>query len=271
MRFLVTFLIAVGVITLHALDNPAGFSRLIARVSATSDSVLQDKQVRIDGLNILSRTEVERLLPLDRAVAWWHANGTEIQAALEKNPWIAGAQLSACPETVASRWGCFVVSVEERVPTFVANVDGAPWVIDREGSFIVPEQDLRARKIVSSLVSVSGVASRVKSPDLVRAQLSAAARLLPVLEKQVGRKILGVELLGHGDFSVAFKGLAFPVVFAGGRDSGVTLAEQGDRCVELLKHLSGRLSEVQKVDLAFSRVGVVTFNPTPAPSVAQAK
>jgi len=270
MRILVTLLIAAGVVTLHALDNPQAFSRLMRLVSSSSQSVLQDKQVRIDGLNVLSRTEVERLLPLDRAVAWWHANGTEIQASLEKNPWIAQAQVSACPETIASRWGCFVVSVQERVPTFIANIDQAQWIIDRDGSFIVPERDLQSRKLNPHLVAVTGLASRVKSPDLVRAQLSAAARLLPVLEKQVGRKIVGLELLGHGDFSVAFKGLSFPIVFAGGRDSGVTLPEQGERCTQLLRHLAGRLHEVQKIDLAFSRVGVVTFLPPvvePAPKI----
>jgi hypothetical protein len=250
-----------GVVTLLALDNPEGFSRFVERASSTSQSVLNDKQVRIDGLNILSRTEVEKLLPLDRAVAWWHANGTEIQASVEKNPWVAEAKVSACPETIASRWGCFVVSVEERVPTFIASIDQAEWVIDRDGSFIVPERDLKVRKLNPQLISVAGLASRVKSPDLVRAQLSAASRLLPVLEKQVGRKIGGLELLGHGDFSVAFKGLSFPIVFAGGRDSAVPLTEQGERCAQLLRHLAPRLHEVQKIDLAFSQVGVVTFIP----------
>jgi hypothetical protein len=269
MRLLVTLLITAGVVTLLALDNPEGFSRLVQRVSSTSESVLQDKQVRIDGLTVLSRTEVERLLPLDRAVAWWHANGTEIQAALEKNPWVRQARVSACPETIASRWACFVVAVEERVPTFIANVDQAQWVIDNDGSFIVPERDLHLRKLNPQLIAVSGLASRVKSPDLVRAQLSAAARFLPVLEKQVDRRIMGLELLGQGDFSVSFRGLSFPIVFAGGRDSGVTLAEQGERCAQLLKHLSGRLHEVQKIDLAFSRVGVVTFLPPDVESASK--
>jgi hypothetical protein len=69
--------------------------------------------------------------------------------------------------------------------------------------------------------------------------------------------------MGQGDFGVMFKGLSFPIVFAGGKDAPVPLSEQGERCAELLKHLGSRVTEVKKIDLSFSRVGVVTFVPTP--------
>lgn len=261
MRVLVTLLIAASVLTLHALDNPKGFSRLWARLTLSTDAVLHDKEVRIEGLNRLSRIEVEHLLPLGQAVAWWHANGTEIQSAVRQSPWVAEAAVAACPDTIASRWGCFVVSVTERVPTFIASVDNAEWIIDKDGSFIVPKRDMRNGKGERELVAVSGLASRAKSPDVVRAQLLGASKLLPVLEKRVGRAIMGIEFQGQGDFAVMFKGLHFPVVFGAGKDSKIPLAEQGERCAELLKHLSGRLSEIQKVDLAFNQVGVVSFMP----------
>lgn len=264
MRVVVTLLIAAGVVALHALDNPEGFARVWGRFTSSTEAVLQDKEIRIDGLNRLPRTEVERLLPLDRTVAWWHANSTEVQAAVRRNPWVAEANVSACPDTIKSRWGCFVVSIKERVPTFLASIDNMRWIIDREGSFIVPQSDATCVGDGAGLIGVSGLASRAHSPDLVKAQLSAASRLVQVLEKRVGRAITTLEFHGQGDFAVQFKGLEFPIVFAAGRDSKIPLAEQGERCAELLKHLAGRLAEIQKIDLAFTQVGVVTFLPTPA-------
>jgi hypothetical protein len=266
MRILFTLLITAGVVTIHALDNPQRFARFWERFSTKTESLLSDKEVRIEGLSTLSRTEIERILPLDKNVAWWHANATEIQAKVEQNPWVREASVSACPDTIASRWGCFVLSIKERVPTFSAAIDNAHWVIDRDGSFMVPVSDLRERGISTDLVTVTGLASRNNSPDLLSGQLAAASKVLSILEREVRRSIAAVDFQGLGDFAVRFKGLSFPVVFTAGRDAKVSLAEQGVRCAELLKRLAGRLSEVSKVDLAFDRVGVVTFVPTAAPS-----
>jgi hypothetical protein len=259
MRFLVTILVTAGVITLHAFDNPQGFERVWKWMTRSAESVLSDKEIRIEGLRTLARMEVEKLLPTDRSVAWWHANGTEVQTLLKKNPWVAEASVASCPETVASQWGCFVVSITEHVPTFNAALDGAEWAIAEDGSFIVPIRDLKERSFNKQLVVVRGLASRANSPDLVRAQLAAASKLRAILEKEVGRSITTLDFQGHGDFSVMFRGLGFPIVFAAGKDAKVPLLEQGTRCAELLKRMRDRLGEIEKVDLAFDRVGVVTF------------
>jgi len=268
MRILFTLLITAGVVTIHVMDNPQRFRALWERFSTRSEALLSDKEIRIEGLNNLSRTEIERLLPLDKSVAWWHANATELQSTMEQNPWINEASVSACPDTIASRWGCFVLSIKERIPTFSATVDNSQWVIDREGSFMVPLGDLRTRGISADLIAVKGLASRSISPDLVRGQLAAASRLLSILEREVGRAIASLEFQGQGDFSVLFKGLSFPIVFAAGKDAKISLSEQGVRCAELLKRLSNRLTEITKIDLAFERVGVVSFAPTPLPTPA---
>lgn len=265
MRVLVTILITAGVVTLHAFDNPQGFARIWNRVSQTTESVLKEKEIRIEGLHTLTRMEVEKLLPIERSVAWWHANGTEVQTLLKKNPWVSEVSVTSCPDTVASQWGCFVVSVAEHVATFNASVDGAPWAIAEDGSFIVPLRDLRGREVRNELVRVGGLASRANSPDLVRAQLAAASKLRGILEKEVGRSIAALDFQGQGDFSVSFRDLAFPIIFAAGQDAKVPLLEQGTRCAELLKRLRDRLGEIEKIDLAFDRVGVVTFKAPPPP------
>ena len=259
MRILFTLLITSGVIVLHVLDNPGGSQKLVQSVAARAHSLLEDKEVRIEGLSVLSRTEVERALPFDRSVVWWKLHSTDIQGRLGQNPWVAEASVSRCEGSYIATWGCFVVSVTERTPTFVATVDNTRWIIDRDGSFIVPFGEASARLGGGVLVGVEGLASRNSSPDVVRAQLSAATRLLDTIERAVGRPISGLQFLSHGDFAVTFEGVPFPVVFGAGPDSKVPLAEQGERCSELLKRLHDRFPDILKVDLAFDRVGVVKF------------
>jgi hypothetical protein len=263
MRVPFTLLITASVVTLHVLDNPQGVRDWMTQARVKADKVWNEKEVRVEGLRTLPRTEIERLLPLDRSVAWWKMQTTSIQGKIAQNPWIGEVEVGSCEGGVRAAWGCFLISIKERQPTFLALVDNAPWVIDRGGSFIVPYSENLSAQLKVPLVKVAGLASRHSSPDVVRVQLSAAANLLDTIEKEVRRQVRGVEFLSHGDLSVAFTDVPFPVVFAAGVDSAVPLAEQGKRCAELLKRLHDRFADIAKVDLAFDRVGVVKFK-TPA-------
>lgn len=259
MRVLFTLLITASVVTLHVLDNPKRVKDWMSKARTTGVRLLNDKEIRIEGLQTLPRAEIERLLPLNRSVVWWKLQTTSIQGKIAQNPWIGEVRVSSCEGGVRTAWGCFLISIKERRPTFLATVDNAPWVIDRSGSFIVPHSDGLAIPFNEPLVKVTGLASRHSSPDVVRAQLSAAANLLDTIESEVHRQVRGVEFLSHGDLSVVFNDVPFPVIFAAGSDSSVPLSEQGRRCAELLKRLRDRFPDIAKVDLAFDRVGVVKF------------
>lgn len=264
MRVLITLVTTLSVGALLALDNPERCWSLVESISSRGTQLWNEKEIRIDGLQLLSRAEIEKILPLHRSVGYWHVNATEIQAQLSQNAWVQDATLSSCPETWASRWGCFLLRIQERQPMFVAAFDGNSWVIDRDGAFLVPLSELASRNFSGKLISVRGVAASANSPDLVRAQLSAASELCDTLEKQVSKPIRELEFLGQGDFAVSFDGVPFPVIFAAGKDAKVPLVEQGERCSALIKQLGSRLYDVAKVDLAFDRVGVVQFKPVPA-------
>jgi hypothetical protein len=258
MRVLITLVTTISVGALLAFDNPKGFRSISNSVAVKGEQLWSDKELRIDGLRLLSRSEIEKLLPLQRSVAWWHLNASEVEAKLNQNAWVESATLESCPESWASRWGCFLLQVKERQPMFIGSFDGKPWVIDRDGRSLVPQSDLAGRGFSGQLIEVKGAANS-SSPDLVRAQLSAASRLCDTVAKEVGRPIRALEFLGQGDFSVSFEGLPFPVVFAAGKDAKVPLAEQGVRCAALLRQLGTRFSDVAKIDLAFDRVGIVQF------------
>jgi len=263
MRVLFTLLITASVATLQVLDNPRGARQWTEKAEQAALSLWNEKEIRIEGLRMLPRSDIERLLPLDRSVAWWKLQTTSIQGRIAQNPWIGEVSVSSCEGGVREAWGCFLISIQERQPTFLALVDNANWVIDRGGSFIVPYAETVPIPANQRLVRVTGLASRHSSPDIVRAQLSAASSLLDTIEREVHRQVSGLEFLGHGDLSVSFQDVPFPVVFGASADSSVPLAEQGKRCAELLKRVQDRFLDILKIDLAFERVGVVKFKATP--------
>jgi len=261
MRVLFTLLISASVITLHAFDNPSRAKKLLELCSNRTLALWRDKEIRIEGLSVLSRAEVERALPLSESVVWWKMHSTDIQSRLEQNPWVQSVSIAECEGSRVSSWGCFVLSIKERTPTYRATVDNVQWIIDRGGSFIAPVGDPAAKGYARNLITVQGLASRSTSPDIVRAQLAAASHLLGILEREVRRPIQALEFLDQGDFSVRFGGLSFPVVFGAGEDAKVPLSDQGQRCAQVLLRLQDRFGEIEKIDLAFDRVGVVKLRP----------
>lgn len=262
MRLLYTSLITISVAVLQYIDNPGMFHRAWAAVTAAGTETVSQKEVRIEGLKVLPRAEVERVLPYDKSVLWWHINGTDIQSKVAESPWVDEATLESCAGGALRSWGCFVLAVKERTPKFIGLVDNERWIIDSEGAFIMPSGGPLfglSPEAVDHLVVVEGLASRTSSPDVVRSQLAIASGSIGTLEKEVGRNARSVRFESRGDFSVVFDGLPFPVVFAGSADAPVPLAEQGQRLAVLLAKLKDRLNDVAKIDLAFSRVGIVKF------------
>lgn len=262
MRLLYTSLIAASVLLLEYMDNPAFFGRIVASTRSHTSELLSNKEIRIEGLKVLPASEVERYLPFDRSVLWWHVNGTDIQSKIAESPWVSAVSIDSCSWSGIPRWGCFVVSIKERSPKFVAMVDNEPWIIDGDGAFIMPSggplHGLDA-EAVKNLVAIQGLASRAHSPDLVRSQLALAASSIATLEATVGRSARSLRFEDRGDFSVVFAGVPFPVVFTASPDAPLPLTEQGERLVALLGKLKDRLGDVARVDLAFARVGVVKF------------
>jgi cell division septal protein FtsQ len=243
MRVLFTALMTSVFLVVQYLDNPALF---VTSAHVSKDwwhKTFQEKEVRLEGLKWLSRTEIERVLPLERSVLWWMFNAPAVQSKVAESPWVGGASVERCGESVLSEWGCFVVSVKERAPRFLAVVDDEAWVISDDGTFVLPAASAmkeNSEERYRGLVTIEGLASRHQSPDLVRSQVALASTTIATLEKAVKLKVKGVDFVGRGDIAVSFQ-------------------EQGERCAKLLGQLNGRLTEVDRIDLAFSQVGVVKF------------
>jgi hypothetical protein len=263
MRVLFTSLITSSVVLIHVLDNPSRFYDGWGNIKQEAMRFLNAKEVRIEGLSIISRTEVERSLPLRKSPAWWLLNETSITAKLAENPWVREADVQSCKGSLLPKFGCFVVTVEERKPRFVATVDSERWIIGEDGAFIMPATSESLQEIpqavLSEMVPIRGLASKLTAPERVTAQLAIANSTIEILEKTVQLPIRGVAFEGKSDVIVNFERVPFPVTFTATSDSSAAVEDQGRRFKALLIQLKDRLGEVEKVDLAFAKVGVVKF------------
>jgi hypothetical protein len=269
MRIAFTLLVTATVVAIHILDKPQFYLARAHQTSVVIEDLVQSKDIRIEGLKHLPRSVVEDLLPSDRSVPWWMANVALLRSSVATNPWVESVSVESCGESVAEKWGCFIISVSERRARFVARVDSDAWLIADDGTFLSPFQRDHWQGVkrfsVPNVVQINGLASKISSPDVVRAQVGAATLATATLEEVIGRRIGGLVFSEKGDLQAFFKGYSFPVVFSASNDSA-TIRDQAERARALLPKLSDRLGEIERVDLAFSKVGVVTFK---APSERQ--
>ena len=264
MRFLFTLLITACVGALLYLDDPSWVTVVGRYVSAVDEGLLAGKDVRIEGLSTLSRTEIERVLPVEKSVPWWMANRRAVEARITENPRVQSAKVESCPGGWLAEWGCFVVSVTERKARYVGSVDDKVWLISDDGAFMRPiEAGEQGSLGIEGLVRLSGLASQSNSPDVLRHQLAVVRDSAARLEGSVGRGIVRIGFEGRSDLPVWFQGFDFPVVFGVAPESGVPLEEQAERLRALLAQLGARVSEVSRIDLAFSKVGSVTLKTGP--------
>jgi hypothetical protein len=268
MRALFTSLIASSVVLIHVLDNPGRLSNGLESAKQRAIAFLNTKEIRIEGLHAIPRAEIERSLPLTRSVGWWMLNETSIKSRVAENPWVKSVELEPCRGSWVPKFGCFTLTIEERKPRFIALVDEERWIIGADGALITPakgDAPGMSDEMLRSLVPLYGLASRVSSPDRSQAQLELAQKAITVLERSVELPVESISFEGKGDISVDFDRLPFPVVFGStSSDASVVIEDQGRRLKALLVQLKDRLPEIQKVDLAFSKVGVVKFKAPPA-------
>jgi POTRA domain, FtsQ-type len=262
MRVLFTSLIAATVALIHVLDSPGLVSGSLAAARERTTQIINTKEVRITGLQRLRRSDIERSLPLQRSVGWWMMNSTNIIARVAENPWVSKAEIESCPGGFLPKFGCFVVAVRERSARFIASVDSERWVIGDDGALIVPASSSAlplSDEEMRHLIPLNGLVSRVQNPERSHAQLTLAQGAITVLERAVERSVTSVTFEGRGDLTVTFDRVPFPVTFGAPSDSMVVLEDQGRRFRALATQLRDRLGEIERVDLAFSKVGVVKF------------
>jgi hypothetical protein len=250
------------------------------------------KEIRFVGLQYAKSEEIEKLLPAQSSVFWWIFARSSIEEALRRHPWVEQASLESCG---LLRWGCFALSVQERVPRFramnkpaepdqgedlpkeedvVKQLDQAKrraakqeqWLIDEDGSFIEPIHELESWML--DLPLLRGALDAEISPAMVAARLRLVARALDALEETLGRRVSGMFFLPSGEIELRFRGQTYVVLLSAGEsgeEGKKQLQSEILRLQELLEEFRGRERLLKKIDLAHRRQAVVSLWNSPEP------
>jgi len=175
-------------LTLLAFDQPERAKGIAATVGNKVDGWWRDKELWVSGADLVSRKDIDGMLPLDKGVIWWLLNEEQIETTLRSNPLVAKAAVNRCP---GKWWGCFSISVEERQPDFLVLVGSKAWLVGGDGGVLTPLPTQRAQSIARGekpaefmgrrVPIIEGLPAEEDSPDLLRGRLSQAKRSIEIL------------------------------------------------------------------------------------------
>lgn len=204
---------------------------------------------------------IERAVPNDRNWVWWWFHRTEIETALTQLPWVKGARVDGCGEPLAP-W-CFKVSVEARLPRYLAEIGGRWWLVGEDGGYLseVSPESPRFREISKhfGVKVVRGLVYPSASGNFSRAAFGALTQALKTIESSTARKVEGIDVSWGSALQVKFRDEPATVTYTPRLDDTERLELESRRLNEVFNELGARRAEVERIDLAFRQVAVVNF------------
>jgi len=96
---------------LYVVNYPEAFGNVVKSVAASTDSFINDQDLRYQGLEMLTADDVEGMLPQDKSSFWWRLHLSTVEASLAQHPLIEGVSVRPCG---VMPLGCFDIEVIER-------------------------------------------------------------------------------------------------------------------------------------------------------------
>ena len=188
----------------------------------------------------------EQVSTADVAEALGHLRGrhllglslADVEGKLVANPWIKSATIR---KELPNR---LVVQIQERQPAALLRQGSELLYVDSEG-FVIGVYDPAGEVDLLLLSEAGGAQLNVAEALTVAADL---VRLAPALSRGLSE----IEALGLGDYKIHSEGLDFPILLRAGE-----VAAQIIKLEKLLPEIARRFSEVEAVDLRFSRQIVI--------------
>lgn len=266
MRFVYSLLAVTAVLSGYFIYKPEQFEVTKKVVAQSYEDALIRKKISIEGVNVLRSDRIQEVLPNDRSILWWNLNRSTIEALLEKNPYIQNAEVRSC-STVLFDWGCFVVSIEERLPAYLSLYGNNAVLLGEDGATIrtVDAQNLEdtLRRLLKPTAQppkvLVGLLTPGASTDVTEARFRYLKSSINTIEDSATLRVERAELLQNGELSVRVSGKPFAVTFDDTSRDGERLKDEVKRLEKLLVELRGREDQVEKVDLAFNKMAVVSF------------
>ena len=235
--------------------------------AAAAYRALYEREVRVEGAGLVSKVEIERLLPRDRSTVNWLVEPMAIEARVAAHPLVRRARVHPCSRWLVNSWGCFVVEVEERVPAYIATVGRELWALGNDGVFLAPvgkdddDVGLQLLRTTNDRPRVlRGLTIGNAAPAVVAARFQYLQEAIGVIEKETEQRIQDVTLEANGELMMLFRDAGFRVRFDAAAEDIPKLRVEAQRLRELLSELRADLSRLEQIDLAYDRLAVVKFN-----------
>ena len=235
---------------------------------------LYERRVLVEGLQSLEQQTVEESLTgFTTNVSYWFQQSSII-ASLKQHPLVADAALSTCDGGFLSR--CFRISITERIPQFIHMKGDQALLLADDGVSIaaIPAVDLAAslEKMLAPDAPrpkiIAGMMTDDASPDQVRARFEYMKERFVILEKITGFQFSRLELLPDGELLAKPSRASFVVQFDTSWGDPKAFEDEVMRLKLILPEIREKLHEVQKIDLAYNKLAVVSFSTpqvTPTP------
>ena len=269
MRWLLVSCMSIVLLGMYFADQPAHWMALSQLTARTVHRVFFEKRIQSEGVRVLAREEVLKLLPEQRSALWWAVNLPVIESQLRRSALIEQAKV-----TVAG-WKSFVVHIKERRAEFFVLVGSEGWLVGQDGGTIMPlsrDEVARLSGVVPDTESaglrrlpvVTGLVSGEISPDVMRSRFEHVRRALDVLQHSVGLPVEHLHLRQKKEIEVKFRGFDFRAIFElpidqDGTWDAAVLRESGLRLQRIMSELGNLVVRVNQVDLAFDRLAVVSW------------
>lgn len=277
MRLLPSFLLSVFTCGLIYLDNPEPTRDFFQRSSESFQRRLMEKKVSISGLRGLTARDLAPQLPMDRSVFWWLFNGEAVSQTLLKNPLVKSAELKSCSTFALSQWGCFNVAISERTPTYTAQIDNQVWVLGEDGGFLfsVPREKFETVRLdqlirdhygpqMGTISSLTQISVKGDSPEIIQARISYTRRAIELIQEVSGLKAEIARCTSQGEVRMRFATYPFEVIFDYAENEPEKLRQEARRLKRLVAEFGDhRLQTIELIDLAYNKLAVVRFQPTP--------
>ena len=273
MKTFLSFLLLFATGTWLVVDRPHFAAEAVRQVDSIVHRFFFEKELRIQGIEVIQENAIRSALPLERSNLWWRLHLSALEAPVSSIPLIKETHISACS------WislGCFSIAVQERKAAFVAlsKDEAKAWIIGEDGGFIAPITHEQFRMGVLDVfgdqsrdfVIVRGLWSERYSPDEIRSRILALSLAIKIFHEELIYDIDRITLGEGRDFEIQFRKLPFPVVF---ELDTTTLREASKRLRNLIGDLRGSFDSVDHIDLAFHSMGVMRLknsavaSPTP--------
>ncbi len=264
MRFILAFALLLGALSAVVWKYPDLLPQGLHAVSDRAERLLNDKEIEIEGLSVLTRADILKDLPLHETILWWKTHGREVEVSLERNPLIQDATVMSCAEKSLN---CFDIQIKEREPAYIVNLGDRVWLLGADGGFITPvpkkEFLLKGAGIVHARVApviVEGLLEESASPDVVKGRIAYVRSVIEVVEPETGLKVRAIEVRSNGEASLRFHGYDLRAVFDAGAEHLDRVREEARRLKTVLDNFGDQATRIAQVDLAFDKVAVTTLN-----------